>query len=68
MFSRAVLTAAPVEVALRYRDIGESRRILDAEVVMASRARAARRPDRWMTSLAVSEPLNSSAPRYLPRR
>jgi putative membrane protein len=49
-------TKGPVELALRYRDIGESRRILDAEVIMASRARAARRPDQWMTSVASSDP------------
>jgi putative membrane protein len=43
-------TKGPVDVVLRDRDIAESRRILDSEVEKSGRARAARRPDRWMTA------------------
>jgi putative membrane protein len=43
-------TKGPVDVVLRHRDIGEGRRIVDAEVVRAERARALRMPDRWMTN------------------
>jgi putative membrane protein len=43
-------TKGPVDVVLRHRDLGEGRRIVDAEVLRAERGRALRMPDRWMTT------------------
>ena len=43
-------TKGPVDVVLRDRDVAESRHILDSEVERSGRARAARGPDRWMTT------------------
>jgi putative membrane protein len=43
-------TKGPVDVVLHHRDLGESRRIVDAEVLRAERGRALRMPDRWMTT------------------
>jgi putative membrane protein len=43
-------TKGPVDVVLRHRDVGEGRRILDSEVVLSGRARAAGGPERWMTT------------------
>jgi len=43
-------TKGPVAVVLRHRDLGEGRRIVDAEVLRAERGRALRMPDRWMTN------------------
>ncbi|HEY3925712.1 MAG TPA: PH domain-containing protein [Acidothermaceae bacterium] len=43
-------TKGPVHVVLRHRDLSEGRRIVDAEVLRAERARALRMPDRWMTT------------------
>jgi putative membrane protein len=43
-------TKGPVHLVLRHRDLSEGRRIVDAEVLRAERARALRLPDRWMTT------------------
>jgi cytochrome P450/uncharacterized membrane protein YdbT with pleckstrin-like domain len=41
-------TPGPVQVTAAHRDAREARRMLDAEVDLARRARATERPDRWM--------------------
>lgn len=43
-------TRGPVDVVAPHRDIVEARRILDAEAVLARRARAVSGPERWMTA------------------
>jgi putative membrane protein len=42
-------TSGPVKVIAPFRDIGEARAMLDAEVVLARAGRALAGPERWMT-------------------
>lgn len=42
-------TPGPVRVDAAHRDAGEARRMFDAEVELARRARATEGPDRWMS-------------------
>ena len=51
-------TPGPVRVSAAHRDAREARRILDAEVEQARRARGAARPERWMSLPEASPPPN----------
>lgn len=46
-------TPGPVSAVVPHRDAREARRLVDAEVALARAARAAARPDRWMSPPAA---------------